>query len=479
MRKGVDKMNIVMDFPVQNERYGVKICAEGGFQAQAAFPVVVEHLYGGKDKVRYDRVTAENGEYVCAASIHARNGNRYALTDVWRVEGALVTLCRRFTLECAAVPAKIRLFSDFDCFDGISNAFGDYQFVIPGALYNHNDSDGDGVDDYLGTYQQDYRDDRNPSLSATCYSPALKGFLALLREDIPKRDQTLTRDQIRARHFEHDTDVGSLGIAPSCHRSGGVSMHMDFPFYERNSFCLNVDGSEWSAYRHMAEGDAISLRYGLFFGWAEDLTDASWQTTRFQMDRILNDAVELPFTLEESVQYRRELIFGSYREFPKKNRLPCGLLYALLAQRAIRRAQHPRVRVRGRADAQLLRHALRGPWRRFGGTPRARAQDAGLLCRLLYRAVGPAQRHLRHRSAEIHLLVDGYPLPLPIRSRSRATRGLSRRPGRLRAVCSRGRAEKGQGQLLPHHGGGDALPAPVLSGRAERGLSASQMAPGG
>lgn len=317
-------MSVSIRFPVQSERYGVRIHVDDGFEAILAFPVEVAHLGGAKEKVRYDFSRERNGDSLCTARIRAHNGNEYDLTDLWHVDGNLVTLNRRFACTHAITPAEVRLSSDFDCFDGRAASFGDYQFVIPGALYNRNDGDGDGIDDYLGTFAQDYRDDRNPGLYAVCYSPSAVGFMALLRADPPVRDKTLTREQIRARHFVHDTDVGSLGVAPSCHRAGGVSMHLDFPFYERNSFCLNADGSEWAAYRRMEAGDSFEIRYGLFFGRAASLTEAAWCVSQLQMDRLLEDSVPLPFTLEEARKNRHELIFHSFREFPDKADHPAG-----------------------------------------------------------------------------------------------------------------------------------------------------------
>lgn len=317
-------MDFDVTFPVQNERFGVSVSSPHGIDAVMEYSVVVEHLSGSKDKVSYDSVAQEDGRYLCRAHIKARNGNCYRLEDIWTAREDTVFLERRFTCESVHAPADLRLFSDMDCTDKTAQNILDYQFVIPGALYNHNDTDFDGRDDYLGTYAQDYRDDRNPSLSVLCYSKKRKAFVSMMRTDPPKVDALLTREEIKARHFVHDTDVGSMGIAPSMHKPGSISLHFDFPYYERSSFCLNIDGSEWSAYRHMEPGDSIDIQYTLLFGAADDLTDASWKTTRYQMKAILHDEVPLPFSLEDARKYRREMIFNSFREFPDKRGTPAG-----------------------------------------------------------------------------------------------------------------------------------------------------------
>ena len=318
-------MELELTFPVRQEKHSVRLLKPSGMEVFLDFPVWVSHLNGSTDKVRYDQVEEQkDGTCLANALIRARNGNEYELCDLWRVEENCVTVERRFSVIRCRRTAQIRVSTDFDCVERNAVSFDDYRFVIPGAFYGRNDTDDDGVEDYQETFQQDYKDDRNPGLSVLCYLPAGKAFLALLRNDKPVRDCSITREQIQARHFVHDTDIGSMGFAPSMHRGNGVSLHVDYPFCERNSFCLNIDGSGWSAYREMKEGESFAVSYSLLFGGADTLTDASWQVTSWQMDRLLNDRVPLPFTLEEARRERREMIFNSFREFPDHTGNPAG-----------------------------------------------------------------------------------------------------------------------------------------------------------
>lgn len=95
----------------------------------------------------------------------------------------------------------------------------------------------------------------------TAYSKKGKRFVSLIRADIPTMDETITREQIKARHFVHNTDIGSLGLSPSMIEANGVTLRCDYPFYERNTFCLNVDGSEWSAYKQIAKPITFKMSY--------------------------------------------------------------------------------------------------------------------------------------------------------------------------------------------------------------------------
>ena len=97
------------------------------------------------------------------AQAEDRYGNQYKIRDIWKIENQLIRLdrtaaCTRFTEETG-----IHLTTEFRVRGSRESSFDDYQFVIPGAFYNKNDTDGDGEEDYLGTYSQDYKDDRNPS----------------------------------------------------------------------------------------------------------------------------------------------------------------------------------------------------------------------------------------------------------------------------------------------------------------------------
>jgi len=66
--------------------------------------------------------------------------------------------------------------TEFCAETAVSGAGGldDWEFFIPGALYKKNDTDHDGIEDYLGTYTQDYRDDRLASLAVLAFLPARK-----------------------------------------------------------------------------------------------------------------------------------------------------------------------------------------------------------------------------------------------------------------------------------------------------------------
>lgn len=318
-----------MDFIRQFEKYSPKIEITGDEKPMilfADFPLLLTNISGKKQRLRYDSVEKEDetGKAVASISVKDVVGNMYRIEDSWKKENNLYILDRVVACTSFIKENAIRLTTEIEVTDEQASSFDDYSFIVPGSMYDKNDTDGDGMDDYLATFNQDYKDDRNPSLSVTVYSKKGNRFVSLIRGDQPERDVTITRDQIRARHFIHDTDVGSLGFMPSMIRMDAVTLRCDYPFYERNTFCLNVDGSEWAAYKKIDGTGKFSMQYILQIDHAEDLTDASWTTTKLQMQRILNPEVKLPFTLKEAQFYRRQMVHNSFREFPEKKGQPAG-----------------------------------------------------------------------------------------------------------------------------------------------------------
>ena len=189
-----------------------------------------------------DEVLVKGESYIAKIQTEDLMGNVFSITDTWTTKDGLIQIDREVTYSEVKKETAVRLTTEFDLVDSKAKSFDDYGFIIPGALYNKNDTDQNGQDDYLGTFEQDYKDDRNPNLSVTGFAKQDGQFVSLIRADVPKQDTTITRKQIEDRHFVHDTDIGSLGIAQSLNKMNEFLLRCNYTFFERNSFCLNVEG---------------------------------------------------------------------------------------------------------------------------------------------------------------------------------------------------------------------------------------------
>lgn len=329
--RGEGNMKMTLEVVQRYEKFALMLRSvpgndkgKAGLSIYVDYPIMLQDISGVIKYVRYDRWEAKKNGYYGIARIVDRYENEYEIIDFWFEEEGLWKLERSFECIHCVKETGIRITTELRCRDKDAQSFDDYQFMIPGSFYNKNDTDEDGRDDYLGTFSQDYKDDRNPMLSVTAYIPQNKYFLSLIRADTPVKDTTITRAQIGERHFIHETDIGSLGMAPSKYCAEEFILRCDYPFFERNTFCLNVDGSGWSAYKQVKEGVTFKVSYLLQYGLASSLTEASWNTTVLQMNRILNPETALPVTLCEARSYRREMILNSFLEFKDKKGTPAG-----------------------------------------------------------------------------------------------------------------------------------------------------------
>ena len=278
-----------------------------------------EPLAGG-----YDTVSGDASGHTAVAHVQAPDGTRVDLVDRWRVvDRTTVQLDRRAEVTSAGASAGLRLELRADS----CAAPGEWQFFIPGALYNRNDTDHDGVEDYLGTYAQDFRDDRLASLAVLAYLPGAGRYVALTRRDAPAHDTAVPPEDRLARHFVQATDIGSLGLAPAS-EDGQVTLRASYPFREERSFCLNTAGDGWAAYLENRPGQCAEVSYRLHVATAGDLTDAIWDITRQQMDTLGTRRSAIPFTLEEAIEHRTLLTQQYYREWTaaENPKAPAGYL---------------------------------------------------------------------------------------------------------------------------------------------------------
>lgn len=313
-----------IEFPLIQEKYGVFFTEEGsGLSVSAEFPIMISELGGRSQKFRYHSIWQEK-DVMYAECLTQMGENCFHILDMYQLNEEMIVLTRKVKCERILQKTAIRWTMEWRGRDNKAEEFADYQFIVPSAFYNKNDTDKDGREDYLGTFCQDYKDDRNPSLSVIEYCRKSRQFIALIRADVPKKDTKITREQMRKRHFVQDSDIGSLGMDISSYHSKEFILRCDYPFYERSSFCLNVDGSEWAAYKEVEEEMEFQASYLFYAGRAENLTEAGWKVTALQMERILNSEVKLMFTLEEARKYRREMTANSFREFPDKKGNPAG-----------------------------------------------------------------------------------------------------------------------------------------------------------
>jgi hypothetical protein len=299
---------------------GIRLTTEATAGANAivvAAPVTAEFLVategdGDVQRVQrgYDAVDAVGDAWEAAAEVTVGSG-RYRVRDLWTIEGATASLHRRVEpIEPGEEPLRLLLEAELE-----GSSFDDMQVFAPPALYDLNDINGDGLEDFLDTRELVYRDDRLTGLTVLAYSPETGTGYALSRDDVPGFDDIPTRVSGQ-QNLVQRTDIGALGLMPSA--TGSTSLIASYPFVERSrSHALTSEGREpWGAFWPMdATGAApFEVTYSVSSVTGATAVDCLWSLWGDRMDVLSPRAVELTDTLETITRLRVEALLPYYAE---------------------------------------------------------------------------------------------------------------------------------------------------------------------
>src|SRR4051795_9628590 len=144
---------------------------EGRECVRVESPIRLCVLDGDVVSAGYDEVTADASGWTGRGEVLGADGTRVEVVDEWRTASERsVRIDRRATVTRAGSGRGVRV--ELRAVAPGEGAFDDWQLFVAGALYARNDTDGDGREDYLGTYEQEYRDDRLATLAVLGYMPA-------------------------------------------------------------------------------------------------------------------------------------------------------------------------------------------------------------------------------------------------------------------------------------------------------------------
>ncbi|RUA26100.1 MAG: hypothetical protein DSY74_06285 [Actinobacteria bacterium] len=289
-------------------------------------PIIAQPLGGRPTTAGYTAIDAgEDDSWAATAIVRLEDGAVISVLDTYSIDsGGRFHLHREVDLTDPGFAEGIRIaFSaSTTSEDAVSD---DWQFFIPGTMYNRNDTDGDGREDYLGTYIQDHRDDKNGILAVLARDPRSGATFTLARTTVPTFDTRISPEQLDTRYFVQGTDIGSLGLAPS---DSQIALRASFPFSEEHSFCLDTDGRGWAAYAPSVVGRIVTVDYEFRIGRTPDLTEAIWDLFRRQRDVLGTTRPQPDVTLEASLEHRQLLTQLYYRKWePEENpKEPAGYL---------------------------------------------------------------------------------------------------------------------------------------------------------
>ena len=289
-------------------------------------PILVSVL--GHEPLRrtYDAISPAGDGISAEANLMMPDGTHLVVTDEYVQTGDDSVRLDRMT-EVLAVGTGVGVNVGLDTVARAGDGAGeDWQFYLPCTLYNRNDSDGDGVEDYFGIYAHDLRDDKNGVLAVLARQPANGATFSMARLSMPAFDTALTDNQLIKRYFVQETDIGSLGVAPR--PDGNVSLRASYPFAEERSFSLDTSGAGWQAFVPVRLGRLFYVTYEFRIGTSSDFTEAVWQLCEHQRGRLHTRRPSPDVSLAEALEHRQLLTLLHYRQWTEDEnpRQPAGYL---------------------------------------------------------------------------------------------------------------------------------------------------------
>ena len=288
-------------------------------------PISIQALGHPPEDHGYDTIVQEDDDLVARARVRLLDGTRLVVLDTVSSGDGFVRISREVHIDEPGESAGVRV--GIEAQTQVVGAVEDgWQYFIPGALYNRNDVDGDGREDYLGTYAQDVRDDKNGLLAVLARYPDTGATFTLSRVGRPTFDTAIDSEQLTMRYFVQETDIGSLGTAPV--EDGQVVLRASFPFAEETTFSLDTGGTGWAAFAPNRAGALPVVDYELRLSHTEDLTDAIWALVDLRFDQLDTKRPQPGVSPADALEHRQLLTQLYYRTWDRAEnpKQPAGYL---------------------------------------------------------------------------------------------------------------------------------------------------------
>lgn len=297
----------------------------------ASAPIVIEtglgilgeETDGTRLALGYMSVEESGDGLVCTATASAGGGS-YRISDRWCAAGADTWRLDRQVEVLTTAPGGFRVSLELSP-DLAESKYGDFHYFAPPAMYDLNDLNRDGLEDYLETRRLAFRDDRLTAMSLLAYSDSAKLGFALSRADHPTFDEIpeRVRDQVS---FAQRTDIGSIGIAPAA--NDRLTLSAAYPFVERDACnALYVkERKPWGAYWPAAAGEKIEVSYFVHVIEAEDMHEALWQLWKRRVADLDPQRVKLGASLDDITRLRLERTLDYFMEHSDLELHPAGFV---------------------------------------------------------------------------------------------------------------------------------------------------------
>lgn len=273
---------------------------------------------------RYSTCEKNVGIMKCTYNISDEKHGDLTLLDIYsEMTNGKIQIDRTVTVNKVGQMKGLRLWFSADIFPTDKPKFQDLRYFAPPALFDKNDLDDDGIEDYFLTNNLLYRDDRLNYPKFVAYSDKRKASLWLERAILPQYDSIPERSFGQAQFYQK-TDIGSMGVWSS--GSPQVRLKAAYPFYEGDSsiaLCV-TESIPFGAYWPLAEGERISVSYSIGADEQFNFNTACWESVRAIIRENPPVPVEFHMSADIITQYRLEALERYYLEKPESDGFPAG-----------------------------------------------------------------------------------------------------------------------------------------------------------
>ncbi|CAM3390753.1 hypothetical protein [Marinicrinis lubricantis] len=291
------------------EDYCLKIQSDALGALYISSPVEVFYLSGRHQKWQYDELQKVSDRKWEARCSWIEAGYVFRLTDHWEEdEEGRVSLFRRMRTERSEASAP-------EGMEGIqlrlnlihpSVADQSWRFSAPAAFYSTEEQRME-----TGVVRV-YMDDRLAYPQIVGYQPNTKAAVSLSRIQLADFAE-VPRRKGKENQYLQATNIGSIGYE---RQEDYVSFQAYLPYFEgEQSVALDASLTPVSAF-YPLEGDSFELTaaYQLHVYRKDHFSEAVYASFKEMAKQQPPQPVSLPFTLEQSIEYRSESLKRSYRE---------------------------------------------------------------------------------------------------------------------------------------------------------------------
>lgn len=259
----------------------------------------------------YTKVVAGKMETIAEAEIEDEYVGRIQLLDRYEWKDEAIIWHRVVRVLEESHFHGLRLCTEWELFPGERNRFEDFRYFAPPAIFDKNDLDEDGYEDYFHTKKTVFRDDRFNYPIFTSFFEKHKTAVRIEREKLPAFDSIPDREE--TAQFLQKTDIGSMGVDGS---SGHTKMIAYYPFFEGDATIglQIVKRISFGAFWPLKKGEEFEVSYRLSCTGHEDFHEACWYGIREVIQKKHPIPPALVLDPEELVRLRLEALDRYYVE---------------------------------------------------------------------------------------------------------------------------------------------------------------------